>query len=188
MTMMCRQYLRGLSAIGLLLTSTGATAQIGSTPESTALAYMEASRQGDWQAAAALMHPDALRDVRDFVETLLQMPEGAALSDLLFEGKSSDAVAVLPDADYFAAFLALAMSEVAMEELMSSAESAIVGTVMEGDTAHLVVRITMSADGFAFSQMEVQSFRRHEGQWRALLQGDLSTMIAGLRAEWADPR
>lgn len=181
--------LRSVPVIGSLLVSAAVSGQVGSTPEGTAQAYMEATRQRDWQAAASLMHPDALREMRDFVESLLQMPDGAQLGAVLFEGKTSEAIAALPDTEYFAAFLGMAMNEMGgMDDLLSSAQSDIVGTVMEGETAHLVVRISMSADDFSFSQMEVQSYRQYEGQWLALLQGDLSSMIAGFRAGWADPR
>jgi len=159
------------------------SAQDTSTPESAAVAYMEASRAADWLGAASLMHSDALRDIRGLLEALLERPDGATFGAMLFNGKTPDAIAALPDEAYFAAFVTFALAQTpGAAAILASSQMDVVGTVMEGPTAHVVVRMTVAAEGIEVKTMEVHSFRQQGGQWRALLQGDLSNMVASLRA------
>ncbi len=64
---------------------------------------------------------------------------------------------------------------------MQTATMDVLGHVMEGDTAHVVSRVTVSYQSIEVSKMEVSSFRRANGQWRGLLTGDLSALAKAIR-------
>ena len=172
--------------LALLLAVAPASAQRAypaSTPEELVLSMGEATRAGDWDGMAGLMHPSALAEVRDLFMPLLATPATAEVLPMLFGMETAEEVANLTDAQLFAALMqrVLAGEEVAAE-LVKSATVEIVGTVREGaDTVHVVSRIRMTYGKASFGSLEVGSAIRDGAVWRGLLSGEIAGLAAMLQ-------
>ncbi len=169
-------------------TSPLAARQGDDTPEGVAAAYMAAMRAGDWQAMAELMHPDALRELRGLLAPILRHPEAAQLRMAMFQTSDTLALEAVGDHAFFAAFIQFVLSQdPTSSAALQNAEIEVLGRIMEGDTAHVVSRMSMVVEGVSVSKLEVVSFRQAGGTWRSLLTGDVSgiaTMLQGaLRRE-----
>jgi hypothetical protein len=153
------------------------------TPEAVAAAYMQAMRAGDWHAMANLMHPDALSELRGLLGPVLRHPETEQLRMAMFQTNDTLALDAIADDAFFASFTEFILSQdPTSAAALRSAEIEVLGRIMEGDTAHVVSRMSMVVEGVDVSKMEVASFRMADGKWRSLLTGDVSgiaTMLQG---------
>ncbi len=153
------------------------------SPEAAAEALVFSLRDADWATMATQMHPDALRELRGFLDPLFHMPEHAAEFRRAFLAvESGEEARQLSDEEVFARLVRFAMTQdPEMIPSMQTATMDVLGHVMEGDTAHVVSRVTVSYQSIEVSKMEVSSFRRANGQWRGLLTGDLSALAKAIR-------
>lgn len=158
-----------------------AFAQVGNTPEDAARQYFAVTRQGDWRQAATLMHPEALEEFRSFFQKLVELETSGEVATLFFNVRTPEEFAELSDVEVYARLVS-AMSTLSPEmiELMTSLDAEIIGSVAEGDTAHVVYRMNASAQGVRISQIQVASFRKSGDRWMALLTGDLQGLVEGL--------
>jgi len=67
-----------------------------------------------------------------------------------------------------------------MREVLSAARVNVLGHVLEGDTAHVVYRMSMEVMGKNLDQVQVSPVRRVDGQWRVLLTGSFAAMITSM--------
>src|SRR5438105_1852702 len=89
--------------IGLAMASETLAAQ--ATPEAAATAFGTAFAAGDWAGAARLMHPAALRQLRELFSLALTNDKLAQARQQLFGIQSAAEAAATPDTVLFAAFL-----------------------------------------------------------------------------------
>lgn len=158
------------------------------SPEAAALRQMEAMRARDFTAMAALMHPDALREIRDFLVPILEHDEGAEFREMLLGTDDVAVLDTLSHAALFAQFLQFVMaSDSSIGASLGAAQMTPIGHLMEGDTVHVVSRLTVTLEGVAMTQMDVLSLRHYQGQWRSLLSGDLSGLVAMIRQALLGP-
>jgi hypothetical protein len=54
--------------------------------------------------------------------------------------------------------------------------------LLPGDTALVVSRMTMTAEGLTLSVFDVMPFIKHDGQYRGMLKADFTNMAAMLKA------
>lgn len=160
-----------------------AAQQAVETPEQVAVRYMDAIRSSDWAGAAALMHPEALRELHELFRPILEAPEGAEFRRMLLGVNDVQEAVAASDTLVFVSLMRLTVSqESGLGDALRSATARVLGTVPEGpDTAHVVARMVLSIQGVSASVMEVTSFRRWGTTWRGLLKGELSAMAAALR-------
>lgn len=143
---------------------------------------MNAVRAANWDAMATMMHPDALAELRGFLAPLLELPAAAEFRRAVLGVESDSAARGLSNEEIFAGFVRFAMTQ--DPDLLSSMRTAqlrVLGHLMEGETAHVVSRVTISYQGISVSQMDVSSFREVDGEWRGLLSGDISSLAKALR-------
>lgn len=154
-----------------------------STPEAAAEAFGLAVKANDWAAAARLMYPDALRQVRDLFGPLLGTSGGAELGEKLFDARSEAELAAMPDTVMFANFLRNAMlrEEGLAEALQGSTFTPLGHVPGGGDTVLVVSRMSFDIQGMVMSQFEVMPFVYHNGRWWGLLKADFTNMAAMLR-------
>jgi hypothetical protein len=151
------------------------------TPEAAALAYATAFRDGRWLAAARLMHPHALQQLRAAAQVL----EGDQVRERLFGVRSATETAAMSDTVLFAAFLKAVGSRTAA---MRTATFEPLGSLPQGkDTAVVVLRVAGEIQGQLFSAYEVMPFLRSGSVWRALLKSDLLNAIAALTGGRSSP-
>ena len=175
-----------LPLLALALLAAPAAAQRtypASTPEELILSMGEATRAGDWDGMAGLMHPSALAEVRELFMPLLASPATAEMLPMLFGMETAEEVANLTDAQLFAALMQRVLAgEEVTAELLKSATVEIVGTVREGaDTVHVLSRIRMTYGKGSFAGLEVGSALRDGAVWRGLLSGEIAGLAAMLQ-------
>ena len=154
------------------------------TPEQVAERYFATMKASDWAGNVALMHPDALRGFRDVFVQVAQKDTTNALARQVFAVNTSAELTALSAAEVYQRFLANALSQQpAMREVLNGATMKAVGHVDEGDTTHVLYRMTMSMSGVPLQKLDVLSLRRDaSGAWRVLLTGDVQNMLAGVQA------
>ena len=179
--------LAGCALLALLLLygppASAQRAYPASTPEELILSMGEATRAGDWDGMAGLMHPAALAEVRELFMPLLATPATAEVLPMLFGVETAEEVANLTDAQLFAALMRRVLGEEQMTaELLKSAKVEIVGSVREGaDTVHVLSRIRMTYGKASFRSLEVGSAIRDGAVWRGLLSGEIAGLAAMLQ-------
>jgi len=169
-------------ALAAVALSPGRATGQAASPEAAARLMVQAVRAADWSGMAKLMHPDALSELRGFLDPLFELAEAAEFREAVLGVPTSAEAQQLSDEAVFAGFVSFAMTQdPEMVASMRTAELDVVGHLMEGETAHVVSRVTISYQGLTISQMEVSSFRQLNGEWRGLLSGDISALAKAMR-------
>lgn len=171
-----------LPLLVLLLAASPLAAQ--DTPEAAALALNGAMRRADWPAAARLMHPLALRQMRGLFDFILDADGTDQLREQLFGFTSKAEASAAPDTVLFAGFLKAVMAQQGPEvqQAIKTATVTTAGHIAQGaDTALVVTLTSMQVQGIAVSTYEVMPFLHDAQGWRALLKVDFTNMAAMLR-------
>lgn len=169
-----------LSFFSLLFCSVGTLpAQTDASAEAAVRAYYQALNAGNWDRVAALTHPDALNDVVELVRKIAGANEKSlnSLQAALGESLLLDTLDRVAPRRVYAAFIGALMETPFMKGTVAGSKVDVVGSVMEGETAHVVIRVrtSMIADK-ATETMQVHSARLHNGEWLTLLDEQLSSM------------
>ena len=152
------------------------------TPEQAAERYFTATKAMDWTATAAMMHPRALQSMKTMFVDLASLDSAGTVIAPMLGTQPGELAAMPPERVYERVLNMIMRLQPQAAELMRGASFDVVGHVMEGDTAHVVYRMTMTVEGASIVQTSVVSFERDGGAWRGLLTGDVQNMISGLRA------
>jgi hypothetical protein len=155
----------------------------GATPEAAAQAFGNALKANDWAAAARLMHPDALKQLRALFTPMLSIPGAESMGAELFGARSNADLATLPDTVMFASFLRNVLNQQpGLADAMRTSTFTPLGHVKaEGDTVLVVSRMAFTVEGMTVSQFDVMPFILDEGQWRGLLKADFTNMATMIR-------
>jgi glycerol-3-phosphate dehydrogenase len=144
---------------------------------------MEAMRAADWHGMAALMHPDALREMRRLLDALFEAPNADAFREQLLGVKTVAEAKMLSDTAVFASLMRATSQQAGMAEALRSATIQVLGHVNEGaDTTHVVYRMALTIDSIPITRMDVMTLARSPQGWRGLLKGDVSALAARIRA------
>ncbi len=146
-------------------------------PEAAARVFGAAIRAADWPAAARLMHPAALRQLRSLFEPMFSVPDMQASAAEMF-GVTPETLASTPDTVLFAGLLKSMMSQEGLSEALRSAQITPLGHVAVGDTMMVVSRMSMTVQGMTITQYDVMPFVYDDGQWWALLKAEITNMAA----------
>ncbi len=117
------------------------------------------------------------------LQPVIRHPDAGEFRRALFGNRDVETIRALPDTEFFAGFMGAMFSQTpAIGEVLEGAEMKVIGRIMEGETAHVVTRLEMSVDDIDVSKIEVMSFERDDGSWRALLTGEVSGIAAAIAA------
>lgn len=155
------------------------------TPEAVVQRYYETFRAGDFAANAALMHPEALEELKTTLTGMAALPGATEDAEFreMFGVSSIEEMRALPAAVLFERVLRNQL-EGEMRAILASTGVTILGHVMEGDTtAHVVYRMRMDFGGQSLDQVQVMPLQRAGGEWRVLLTGSLAGMMSSMPAE-----
>lgn len=154
------------------------------SPQQVATRFVGAMRSGDWNGMAVLMHPGALRQMRDILAVLLDAPNADDARQQLLGVTTIAEARALSDTALFAALMRATMQrDASFAEMLKSSQVEFLGQVDEGpDTTHVVYRMAMTVEGTPITRMDVMSLARSPHGWRGLLKGDMSALGAALRA------
>jgi hypothetical protein len=160
-----------------------APAPTAETPEQVTDRFIAAMRAADWQGMAALMHQNALKEMRQLLAGVFEAPNAAEIRQQLLGATTVQQAKAMSDTAVFAALMRLTTQDADVAALLKSAKVQVLGHVNEGpDTAHVVYRMAMTINGIPITKMDVMSLARSPVGWRGLLKGDVTALAAGIRA------
>ena len=160
-----------------------AQAQTVETPEQVTERFVAAMRAADWNGMAALMHQNALKEMRQLLSGVFEAPNGAQIRQQLLGVTTVQQAQALSDTAVFASLMRMTTQDADVAELLRSAKVEVLGHVNEGaDTVHVVYRMAMTINGIPITKMDVMSLARSPVGWRGLLKGDVTALAAGIRA------
>jgi len=160
-----------------------AQAQTVETPEQVTERFVAAMRAADWNGMAALMHQNALKEMRQLLSGVFEAPNGAQIRQQLLGVTTVQQAQALSDTAVFASLMRMTTQDADVAELLRSAKVQVLGHVNEGaDTVHVVYRMAMTINGIPITKMDVMSLARSPVGWRGLLKGDVTALAAGIRA------
>lgn len=155
------------------------------SPEAFAERYVQALRDERWSDAAGMMHPEALAELRAMFAPIVTHPEGGEVGREVFGLAEPGDFATTSDTALFAAFLrTVTGNSPEFMAVMKQAKATWVGHVDEGaDVTHVVYRLHMAYEGIAITKLDVMSLKRSDGEWRAVLKGDVRGIAEALRRQ-----
>jgi hypothetical protein len=183
-----RPGLRRSIVAALLVSACAAVASAqAEAPDAVAKRAAEATARADWKAFAELMHPAALADFRRMFREIVALEGAAELRKSFFGIETLAEFDAYTDAGTFEALMkGLATNVPGMAEALGSLSMEVVGVLPEGEElAHVVYRTGASIESLTISKTAVMTLRRHDGQWRMLLNGAIEglaqrlAMVAG---------
>ena len=172
-----------LVAAWLLSPASGVAAEVKpGSPEAAATAAMQSSQRGEWGAYTHRMHPEALARAKRMFGAVVAADASGRVGKLFFGVEDTQAFDALSDSSLFVALMEnLTHHMPAFAEAMKTAEFHVIGTLHEGEKlAHVVYRTEAKAEDLEVTRTSVLSLRRHEGEWRMLLTGNIEGLAARL--------
>jgi hypothetical protein len=171
------------AGIGLCLAICAGPALAQNTPEAAATAFGKALSAADWPGAARLMHPSAIRQLRELFSLALSNDKLSQAREQIFGFKSAAEAKEAPDTVLFAAFLKHVLTrQQGFVEAMKTATITPLGHIQPGDTAFVVTRLNYNVGGVAVTQFDVMPFVRAGPVWKGALKSDFINMAAMLRS------
>ena len=159
------------------------------TPESVASRYMEAMRRGDWATCARLMHPEALRQLKQMFRPIVLAEPTRQVGITFFNVRTAAEYERL-SAEQALERLMRGVTQMTPElrSAMATSQFELIGHVREApDLAHVVYRMKVTTQGIGMTKTTVMSLRKSGANWRGLLSGDIEGLAAAL-SRTATPR
>lgn len=160
------------------------------TPSELTTSYFTLLQKEDYKTAAAYFENRTLTEFRAMMGFLKELPEKLSADvypQFFGEGQTKETVAAMSDLDFFAHFLSGVMGQAKAfgDVILDNLE--VLGEVPEGkDVIHVLTRSRAKMGEMEIEGMEVISFRRVDGKWKALLSGKMKGMAVQLKAALLD--
>jgi uncharacterized protein (TIGR03066 family) len=155
--------------------------------EKVVAASGQAARKGDWDAFAALIHPDSLQDFKALFVPVLQAAAkkgGDEQADLLtlFDGaKDLKNVLAWEPKEFFVRFMK-GYASAPLKVKWASATIRVLGMIPEGsDQVHMVVRATRTIEKAEISRVDVVTLKRSGREWKMLLPSELRVVAKTIK-------
>ena len=170
-----------LLALFILLT----TAAFAAEPEELSKTYFKMLSQQQWDEIAKLYDPASLKEFRETMSFLVEVPDEAAsrvLGGFFGPGATKDSVKALSDQAFFSFFLRGVMAQASQLGELDFRKVETLGTIVESDTLnHVVVRTDIGLGAMSMEAMEVLSFKKKDGRWGLLMQGKLKGLAQRIK-------
>lgn len=174
-----------LFALYLLIVPVAGGALAAATPEEVTKQYFALVQEKKWDEVASLYAPSALADFREAMSFLLELPpetSAEVLSTFFGPEATRESVTGMSDADFFASFVRLMMSQMPETNSIDFGAVEVLGSIPEGETLrHVVVRSKVGVGAVAIEALEVVSYRREKDRWGMLLQGKISGLAEQMK-------
>ena len=154
-----------------------------------AKAYFGTMKEKKFDELSAYFAPSALKNFREMMGFLNELPVEEAAEPLTMffgEGATAESVQEMSDAEFFGGFMNFVMGRAEMAGGLNFEKIEVLGEVAEGeDLMHVVTRNKISVGEIEVESMEVMSFKKEDGKWRAVLQGEMKGLAEQLRSAFA---
>lgn len=172
-------HFRIMFLLALIVTTTSA-ARSEDAAEAAASAYLAALAESGLPAIVDHTHPDEIIKFRQWMSPIFDLPDASNNDFLELFGESDiKTVQEMPPIDFMRTFFKSVNEK--MRGSVSFGPGEVLGTVMEDDIAHVVVRVHLNSGPLSISQMQIMSFRKDRGAWKALLGAEISGMAEAIR-------
>ena len=150
------------------------------TPESVVARYTRAVQRRDWKTSAALMHPDALRQLKRLFRPAVIGAPNLGIGKTFFNVSTAAQFDRLSSAQIFERLMtATTRINPEVSAALATSKSQILGHVLEApETAHVVYRITLKTQGVSITKIAVMPVKKIGNTWGGLLSGDIEGMAA----------
>ena len=167
-----------LAALGVA-TGGGYAQATQDTPESVAKAYFAAMQAGDWAKCASFMHTDALVSMKRMFSKVISADKTGEAAKSIFGLKGGAEYAQLSEDVIFERLMNFITGSVPeMKTVMSASTTSILGKVDESpELTHIVFRTQIKVAGAEMNEVDLISFKKQGGAWRALLTSDMEEMF-----------
>ena len=151
------------------------------SPEAAAQQYFELTRTENWTGMADATHPDALKRLKEMLAPIVAADKTGEFAQL-FGVPDAEAFKKAPPRDVYVGLMKTISAQVpALKQAIVGMKVRVLGHVPEStETAHVVYRGSAAALDLSLESVEVISFRRYEGAWRALLTKNVEGVAAAL--------
>lgn len=154
-------------------------------PEALSKTYFKMLSQQQWDEIAKLYDPAALKEFREMMSFLVEMPDEMApkvLGGFFGAGATKESVKAMSDQAFFSFFLRGVMTQASQLGELDFRKVEVLGTVAESDILkHVVVRTDIGVGEMNMEAMEVISFRKEGDRWGLLMQGKLKGLAQRIK-------
>jgi hypothetical protein len=143
---------------------------------------MDAMKRGDWKSCAALMHPDALKQLKQLFRPIAFSSPQIELGTMFFNVRTAAEYDRLSGAQAYERLMgAITKMNPEVGSAIATSQYEIIGHVPEGsDTAHVVYRMKATTQGISVTKLTVMPLKKSGATWGGLLTGDIEGMAAAL--------
>jgi hypothetical protein len=155
----------------------------GQSPEEVARVGLDLVSKRDWPAYAHLMHPEALRSMKQMFRPIVEADTKGEAAQGLFGVAGIKGYDAASDSALFCSLMVNLMKIApAMVEAVKNAQYTVIGSVPEGqDRVHVVYRVRTAAEDVQVTKVSAISLRRHGETWRFLLSGNMEGLASALK-------
>ena len=172
--------------IGFLLTTSLAWAD---TPENICKSYFDLLKNQQWDEISGLYDPTALRDFREMMSFLIEIPDEESqeiLAQFFGPGTTKVSLKTMPDDLFFSSFLKATMSLAAQFGQFDFKKIDVLGSVPEGaNLRHVVTRTITEMGEMSLETMSVISFKKTNEGWKILMQGKFKGMANQMKSSFS---
>lgn len=167
-------------AIALLALAANALARTDPGPEAAVRSYFDDVASRGLISITDHMHPAEIIRFRDLFSPVFEMTtdDDDVFVELFASRPREDVIAMSAESFMRALFGSL---QDKIGPGLTFAQPDILGTVMEGDIAHVLTRVYVGMEEVGISQMQVVSLRQHDGVWKMMLTGEITGMGEAIR-------
>ena len=153
------------------------------SPEYVAKVGLDLVSKQDWPAYTHLMHPEALRSMKQMFRPIVAADDKGEATRGLFGVVSLKDYDAASDSALFCSLMVNLMKIApTMADVVKNAEYTVIGSVPEGkDLAHVVYRVHTAAEEVQVTKVAAITLRRHGESWRFLLSGNIEGLVSALK-------
>jgi hypothetical protein len=170
-------------ALILAVLLAGGIAAAAQPPEQVAADYLEALRARGFAAQADFLLPEEMERFRDMLMPAFEHEEagrGRALLNATFGREATPLAVRLADPAEVVRRFARVMSVRMPEQPTGYDELVVLGTLAEGETAHVLARLRTVAGDQTRERLQVVSLRPWGETWRVLMSPELEEALRGM--------
>ncbi len=155
------------------------------TPEQAAVTYFEAIKNDGVEVAPRFIHPKELERFKSMLMPLFMEADTAGNTSPVFFGKkmTSAEISAMPAEDFMAGFLSVVGTQMKGAKI-NLGETAVIGTVKEGDIVHVLTRSSAGNDDFKLTKVEVISMILDGDAWKLMLSGEMEGLAQALKSQF----